>query len=308
MAQRHNLFWTRMTAPMTYVIGVALTLALLIGLFLAALHLGFQAPRIREQGTPGNLGLAYETVHIPTLSGKRLFAWLLPVPGASTSIIILHGWGGNAELMLPMALPFHQAGINVLLIDARNHGNSDADSSSSMLRFAEDLDYAIHWLRQHHPGRTQRLALLGHSAGAGAVLLTASKRRDVAAVISVSAFAHPKWMMKRYLQRLHLPDWVMDFIMDYRQWIIGRRFDDIAPMNTVCKIACPVLLVHGRADTTVPVEDARAIAKSCPEAHLSLLEIDGAEHDSVDKIEQHGFELVSFLQQQGFAAPHTQPN
>ena len=310
MAQRHDLVWTRMTAPMTYVIGVALTLAVLIGLFLAALHLGFQGPRIREQGTPGNLDLAYETVHIPTVSGKRLFAWLLPVPGASTSIIILHGLGGNAELMLPMALPFHQAGINVLLIDARNHGNSDADSSSSMpmLRFAEDLDHAIDWLRQHHPGRTQRLALLGHSVGAGAVLLTASKRSDVAAVISVSAFAHPKWMMKRYLQRLHLPDWVMDFIMDYRQWIIGRRFDDIAPMNTVCKIACPVLLVHGRADTTVPVEEARAIAKSCPEAHLSLLEIDGAEHDSVDKIEQHGFELVSFLQQQGFAAPHTQPN
>ena len=298
-----------MTAPMACMIGIALALALLIGLFLAALHLGFQAPRIREQGTPGNLGLAYETVHIPSVSGKRLFAWLLPVPGASTSIIILHGWGGNAELMLPMALPFHQAGINVLLIDARNHGNSEADTSSSMLRFAEDLDYAIDWLRQHHPGRTQRLALLGHSVGAGAVLLTASKRNDVAAVISVSAFAHPKWMIKRYLQWLHLPDWVMNFIMDYIQWIVGRRFGDVAPMNTVCKISCPVLLVHGRADTTVPVEDARAIAKSCPEAHLTLLEIDGAEHDSVDKIEQHGFELVRFLQRQGFAtASHAPPN
>src|SRR3989338_6428982 len=88
-----------MRKPMTYVIGVALTLAILISLSLAALHLCYQAPSIREQGTPGNLGLAYETVHIPTVSGKRLFAWLLPVPGADTSIIILHGWGGNAELM-----------------------------------------------------------------------------------------------------------------------------------------------------------------------------------------------------------------
>jgi hypothetical protein len=34
-----------------------------------------------------------------------------------------------------------------------------------------------------------------------------------------------------------------------------------------------------------------------------LLEIEGAEHDSVDKIEQHGFELVRFLQQRGFAPP-----
>ena len=291
----------------TYVIGVALTLAVLIGLFLAALHLGFQAPRRRERGTPGSLGLAYETVYIPTVSGKQLFAWLLPVPGASTGIIILHGWGGNAERMLPMALPFHQAGINVLLIDARNHGNSDADSFSSMPRFAEDLDHAIDWLRQHHPERTQSLALLGHSVGAGAALLTASKRRDIAAVISVSVFAHPEWMMKRHLQRLRLPNLVMDLVLNYVQWIIGRRFGEIAPMSTAGKIACPILLVHGRADTTVPVEDARIIAQSCPEADLTLLEIDAAEHDSVDKIEQHGFELVGFLRRQGFAASHKPP-
>jgi len=293
---------------MTYVIGIALSLTLLIGLFLAAIYLSFQAPRIREQGTPGNLGLTYETVHISTVSGKRLFAWLLPVPEASTSIIILHGWGSNAEQMLPMALPFHQAGINVLLIDARNHGNSDASSSSSGFSFAEDLGHAVDWLRQHHPGRTQRLALLGHSAGAGAALFTASKRRDIAAVISVSSPANPEWMMKRYLKRFHMPDSVVYFVLEYVQWIIGVRFGDFAPMSTICKIACPVLLVHGRADTTVPVEDARAIAKSCPESQLTLLEIDGAKHDSVDKIELHGFELVRFLQQQGFAAPHTPSN
>ncbi|PLX60326.1 alpha/beta hydrolase [Sedimenticola selenatireducens] len=286
---------------MTYVTGTALTLALLASLFLAALHLGFRAPRMRERGTPADLGLAYEAVRIPTASGKQLFAWWLPVSAADTSIIILHGWGGNAELMLPMAQPFQQAGINVLLIDARNHGNSDADTFSSLPRFAEDLDHAIDWLRQKHPVQSRRLALLGHSVGAGAALLSASRTRDITAVISISAFAHPEWMMKRYLQRFHLPDLVVGLVLNYVQWIIGHRFSDIAPLSTVCRIDCPILLVHGRADTTVPVEDARAIAAGCPESNITLLEIDEAEHDSVDKIEQHGFALVSFLQQQGFA-------
>ena len=289
---------------MTYVTGTALTLALLASLFLAALHLGFRAPRMRERGTPADLGLAYEAVRIPTASGKQLFAWWLPVSAADTSIIILHGWGGNAELMLPMAQPFQQAGINVLLIDARNHGNSDADTFSSLPRFAEDLDHAIDWLRQKHPVQSRRLALLGHSVGAGAALLSASRTRDITAVISISAFAHPEWMMKRYLQRFHLPDLVVGLVLNYVQWIIGHRFSDIAPLSTVCRIDCPILLVHGRADTTVPVEDARAIAAGCPESNITLLEIDEAEHDSVDKIEQHGFALVSFLQQQGFAG-HT---
>jgi pimeloyl-ACP methyl ester carboxylesterase len=287
---------------MTYVIAVAIALALLTSLLLGALHLGFRAPRIRERRTPADLGLAYESVPIPTVSGKRLFAWLLPVAGADSSIIILHGWGGNAELMLPLALPFHAAGINVLLLDARNHGNSDADTFSSLPRFAEDMEHAIDWLRREHPGRTQRLALLGHSVGAGAVLLAASRRNDIDAAISLSAFAHPQWMMQRYLRRFHLPGPIMAFILNYVQWIIGHRFSDIAPIRTVCRIACPILLVHGRADRTVPVEDAREIVQSCPEARLTLLEIDEAEHDSVDQIEHHGHELVAFLQHHGFAA------
>lgn len=286
---------------MTYVTGTALTLALLTSLFLAALHLGFRAPRIRERGTPADLGITYEPVQIPTVSSKQLFAWWLPVAKADSSIIVLHGWGGNAELMLPIAQPFHQTGINVLLIDARNHGNSDADTFSSLPRFAEDLDHAIHWLRQQHPSSAQKLALLGHSVGAGAVLLSASRQQDVTAVISLSAFAHPEWMMKRYLQRLHLPNIFMRLVLNYVQWIIGHRFSDIAPVSTVCRIDCPILLVHGRADTTVPVDDARAIAAGCPGSNIRLLEIDEAEHDSVDKIEQHGIELVHFLQQQGFA-------
>lgn len=287
---------------MNYLAVTSFSLALLFGLFLAALHLGFRAPRIRERGTPGDLGLAYETVRIPTVSEKQLFAWLLPAPGTDSSLIILHGWGGNAELMLPMAMPFQRAGINVLLIDARNHGNSDADSFSSLPRFAEDVEHAIDWLRQQHPGRTRRLALLGHSVGAGAILLAASRRHDIDAAISLSAFAHPQWMMQRYLRRFHLPTPLLRFILSYVQWIIGHRFTDIAPLTTVCSIRCPILLVHGRADRTVPVEDARAIVRGCPGARLTLLEIDGAEHDSVDRIEQHGDELVAFLQRHGFVA------
>ncbi len=36
----------------------------------------------------------------------------------------------------------------------------------------------------------QGLAVMGHSVGAGAALLTATRRTDVRAVISLSAFAH----------------------------------------------------------------------------------------------------------------------
>ncbi|HSO84345.1 alpha/beta hydrolase [Thiocapsa sp.] len=264
----------------------------------AGVHLGFRAPRLREIGTPADSGLDFETVRIPTVRRRSLFGWLLPAADSTRTLVILHGWGGNAELMLPIAIPFREAGFNVLLFDARNHGGSDGDTFSSLPRFAEDLGMAIAWLKRHHPGRAKCVAVLGHSVGAGAALFEASRNPDIAAVISVAAFAHPARVTEASVRHLHLPAPIVYGIIRYVEWLIGHRFDTIAPMNTVTRITCPVLLVHGRADRVVPVEDARLIHARSSGPHVHLLEIDGADHDSVDRIEDHVGALMEFLEQQ----------
>jgi pimeloyl-ACP methyl ester carboxylesterase len=217
---------------MWYLVIIAPIPAAILLLSLAMIHLGFRAPRIREKGDPDRLGLAFQTVSNPTVSGKRLFGWLLPVPGATTSLVILHDWGGNAERMLPTALLFHRARMNVLLVDARNHGRSDRHGFSSLPRFAEDLEKAIQWLKRTYPEYTRMITLLGHSVAGAAVLLTASRRSDISAVISVSAFAHPEWMMRHFLMQLQLPAPLITFVIRYVEWVIGYPYKEIAPSTS----------------------------------------------------------------------------
>ncbi len=151
-------------------------------------------------------GLAYEEIGIRTGAGKQLYAWWLPIAEPAPILIVLHGWAGNAGLMLPLALPIHRAELNILLHDARNHGRSDSASLSPLPWFAEDAGAAADWVKARGGDPRKRAALLGHSVGAGAVLFEASRRDDISAAVSIAAFAHPEWMMRRYLDRFRMPD------------------------------------------------------------------------------------------------------
>lgn len=271
-----------------------------IVLFRYLLLRGFRAPRIVEQATPAISGIAFEELRIGTRNNKLLNAWFLPVNRQSACVIVMHGWGGNAELMLPVCAPFLHAGLNVLLLDARGHGRSEEDRFSSLPKFAEDVESCIDWLQGQSDRWNGRLVLLGHSVGAAAVLLAASQDRRVDAVISIAAFSHPRSMMQRYLSRFPAP--LRTLIIGQVQHTIGHTLDEIAPLNTIARINCPVLVAHGLEDDTVPVEEARKIMARADGELASLLLVEGATHDSVEAFMQSGDQLIDFLRVHGLAA------
>jgi len=242
---------------------------------------GLSAPRIREQGRPE--GLPWREVSVPANNGKRLFGWFIPVPGRGPALVIMHGWGGNAEMMLPLAAPLHAAGYSLLLVDARCHGRSDDDSFASLPRFAEDIESALDWLGGQPEIDALRLGIVGHSVGAGAALLAASRRPGLRAVVSLAAFAHPAAMMKRWLASKRVPYWPFGaYVLAYVQQVIGHRFADIAPCNTIARVSCPVLLVHGSEDETVPVAEAEQIHAGRASDAVELLLVPGSHDDYGD--------------------------
>jgi len=265
----------------------------------AALLRGLRAPRVPHEHGPDDIGLPAGTVREISIAGprgRRLFSWLVlpddttrPVP----AVLVMHGWGANAAMMWPVVPPLRDAGFAVLLIDARCHGRSDDETFTSMPRFAEDIAAGLGWLRTQPAIAPDRIGLLGHSVGAAATLLHASRHHDVRAVASLSAFAHPREVMRRWMAEVHIPFPVIGwYVLRYVQRVIGITFDEIAPINTITRVDCPVLLVHGRDDSTVPFSDAERLLRAAPRAQL--VPVDG-DHDLRETLAPHAAELVAFM-------------
>ena len=283
---------------MIWSIGFMVAIGLLVGLRWA-IHRGLAPARVIEAVTPADSGLSHQVVRLPTENGKFLFGWFIPAnssgEGQSPAAVLLHGWGGNAENLLLLARPLHEAGFALLFIDARCHGQSDEDSFASMPRFAEDIDHAIAWLQQRHDIKQGSIAVIGHSVGAGAALLSASRRNDLSAVVSIAAFTHPAAMMRRWLASQGIPYHPLGWLMlRYVQWVIGHRFDDIAPINTIRRVSCPILLIHGEEDATVPVSEAYDIYARRSGDQVQLKIVAGS-HDDYADLDRELPALVAFL-------------
>jgi len=129
------------------VLGLTLAGLVLLRCFVHWLILrGLRAPRLAHQRTPADLGFSALELRLPSVGGAHLFAWFVPAPVGSPApaVVVVHGWGANASLMLPCLPPLHAAGFSVLLVDARCHGKSDGArfTGSVALSINDNLGHA----------------------------------------------------------------------------------------------------------------------------------------------------------------------
>lgn len=255
---------------------------------------GFPAVR---RGTTLPASLRVASVDLMGPGGAMLRGiWLQGSAGGRRgAALVLHGWGGSALDMLPLAALLQDCDLDVLLLDARGHGRSDDVAFTSMPRFAEDARAGLAWLRGQRDVDPRRLVLVGHSVGAGACLLAARFEPDVVAVVCLSGMADPQAMMRRLLLNASVPRLLTIPMLRVVEHLIGQRFRTFAPLTTLPSLPMPVLLVHGECDTTVPVSEARQLAAAG--AHVQLVVLPQVGHVEVSAVPLLGAVLRTFLTQ-----------
>ena len=115
------------------------------------------------------------TVRPATVNGIPVFVY--STGEQSPAVVVAHGFSGSAQIMDPLARGLMRSGLTVITFDFPGHGaNADPltaaatqrDSTSDVLQ--STLGDVVAWARQQPEVDPERLALLGHSMGAGAVV------------------------------------------------------------------------------------------------------------------------------------------
>ena len=280
-------------------IPIAIPLGLVVGAALAAPSLMrrvFAVPqRAMPDTAPEQFGLDGDEVWIEGPNEKRLHAWFIPGVETAPAVVVLHGWGGTAADMLPIAPGLNDLGLHALFLDARTHGLSDEEDFMSMPRFAEDLETAVAWLSERDDVTT--IGVIGHSVGAAAAILVASRNSSVDAVVAVASFAHPEELMWRAMPYPAPMKWTLLRVI--RQ-MIGVSYDDIAPRNRIGEVKAPLLLIHGDADEVVPVSDALSLRDHQP--NCTLIVVPGGNHSDLAAYEPYFGDVAEFLRRTLMAA------
>jgi len=218
--------------------------------------------------------------------------WITPASTAADRCIVLaHGWTSHGLRMAGFVEPLLGLGYQVLIYNARSHGDSDPFPICTVVQFTEDAAAALRYALS----RVERVSVLGHSLGAAATLVAVADGAPVERVVAIAPPSHPVAAMAEMLDRQGVPGQLMVRRVGHHvQRAVGRSFASVAPELRMRDIACPVLLVHGSADEVVGVSHFDRLCQAAG-PNVETLLVDGANHDSVKHAPETMARIMGFL-------------
>lgn len=170
-----------------------------------------------------------DIIKIRTPDGVTLAARHLPHPGAKPTLVYFHGnaedLGTSAEFLETLR---DRLGVSVFSWDYRGYGLSGGRvGEAAVLR---DAHAVLGYLRNVLNTPPERVILYGYSVGGGPAAELAASHRCAGLILDrvfTSAF--------RVMTRVRL-----------------LPFDKFVVLEKLQRVSCPVLVIHGTADTVIP--------------------------------------------------------
>ncbi|SRR2546422_2696777 len=178
----------------------------------------------------------------------------------SKGAILCHGMESNkeSEKIVALGQALAERGILVLRFDFSCAGESSGKFEDiTYSGEVRDLEAALKFILRY---QVQRIAILGSSMGGTVGLLFAAQQKDLACLVTVAAPLHPERFTERLLSPEEVTQWRKAGHITYHgQRLNVSLLDDLEKINVpeaARKVRCPLLIIHGDKDETVPMDEA----------------------------------------------------
>jgi pimeloyl-ACP methyl ester carboxylesterase len=196
---------------------------------------------------------------------------------AVASVLLVHGWTGEASFMTAFAEHLRKRGFRAVVFDLPAHGTSAGEHTS--------LIACAHAVREVAEALGPIEFVVAHSLGGLAALVAAGGRRPMPHAYPFAGFvlvAMPNRfsdVTRRFGEDLALTPEAQRAFEHRLEGIAHRGIVDFTGANLLAETGRPALLLHAPDDADVAFSDAEEIVASCGGAQLQAF--DGLGHRKI---------------------------
>jgi len=220
------------------------------------------------QPQPPSYGDADDIIKIEMSDGPLISAIFLKNPEAEYTVLFNHGNAEDLGNIREFLTVYHDLGFSVFSYDYPGYGTSPGRPTTGNTYKAADA--ALKHLVENLDIDLKHIIIHGRSVGGGPAIYLAYKN-NVAGLIVESSFVSAF----RVLTRVTL-----------------LPFDKFKNIDIIDKVDCPVLVIHGKDDRTIPFWHGEKLFKKAKEPK-SYCWLDGASHHYIP--EEAGMAYLSAI-------------
>jgi len=198
-------------------------------------------------------------------------------------VILVHGFGVTKEeggMFDELAENLSDIGILVYRFDFSGCGESEGDySETSLTKLEDDLSKILDFVKSQPKVDDSRIGILSQSLGTSTTVALEPK---VKSIILMGSVAHPKEILTDIFGDDYNPDGVSTVVRSSGRITkvkpqFWKDFDSHNLMESIKKIHCPILFIHGGNDIKVPISEMEAYFRNTNELKEKII-IQGADH------------------------------